>query len=315
MKSYLVEILLFLELMAAFGGLFWWIRKESIIHNVVHHAYETLEQAAAKRVSDNRQGMLLLNRPKGRLYRLEQQLLYSGLAGKLPFLTPEIYIVANLLAITVLYVLFTFLCNSWWIGLAAILIFEVSVYLLQNLLILRNYNAVDEGLLKFLDFLGNYSITSGEVTAILSQISGYLEEPLKTVLEECYYEAQTSGDTSIALLGMAEKIQHPKFKELVRNLEISMRYSADFTILVSQSRRSVREHMRMRQERKALAGEAWVNILILGAMTVVILKTVEVLIGVPIEEILLETWVGRGCMLGIGVILFLFYRQIRKMDS
>ena len=309
------KILLFTELAVAFGLLFWWIRKESIIHNVVRQAYETLEQAAAKRVSDNRKGMLLLNRPKGFLYKLEQQLLYSGLNRKFPVLTPEIYITVNLLVVVGIYFLFTLAGSAFWVGLAAILIFEISVYLLQNLLIIRNYNAVDEELLKFLDFLGNYSITSGEVTAILNQISGYLGEPLKTVLEECYYEAQTSGDTSIALLSMAEKVQHPKFKELVRNLEISMRYSADFTILVSQSRKSVREHMRMRQERKALASEAWVNILILGAMTVVILKSVEALIGIPLEEILLQSWVGRGCMLGIGVILFLFYRQIRKIDK
>ena len=134
------------------------------------------------------------------------------------------------------------------------------------------------------------------------------------MLEECYYEAQTTGDTSLALLSMAEKIQHPKFKELVRNLEISMRYSADFTILVNQSRKSIREHMRMRQEQKALAGEAWINILILGVMTVVILKSVEILIGVPIEEILLETWPGRGCLGGILFILFLFYQKIRKLN-
>lgn len=304
-----------LELLAAFGLLFWWIRKESIIHNVMHQAYETLEQAAAKRVGDNRRSMLLLKRPKGFLHHLEQMLLYSGLTRKFRFLTPEIYIAGNLFIAALIYFLFTIAGCAWWMSLGAILVFEVSVYLLQNLLVLRNYNAVDENLLKFLDFLGNYSITSGEVTAILSQISGYLEEPLKSVLEECYYEAQTSGDTSIALLSMAEKIQHPKFKELVRNLEISMRYSADFTILVNQSRKSIREHMRMRQERKALANEAWVNILILGVMTLVILKSVEALIGVPIEEMLLQTWVGRGCLAGIVVILFLFYKQVRKIDK
>ena len=309
------KILLFAELAGAFGLLFWWIRRESIIHNVMRLAYENLEQAAKRRVQDNRQGMYLLNRPKGILQRLERQLLYSGLSTKLPGLTPEVYITGNLLIAVCIYFLFSLAGGAWWLGLAAILIFEVSVILLQNQLILRNYNAVDENLLKFLDFLGNYSITSGEVTVIISQISGYMDEPLKTVLEECYYEAQTSGDVSMALLSMAEKIQHPKFKELVRNLEISMRYSADFTILVSQSRKSVREHIRMRQERKALTSEAWVNILILGIMTVVILKAVEALIGVPLEEILLQSWVGRGCLAGIVVILLLFYGQIRKMDK
>lgn len=309
------KIFLWVELAGAFGVLFWWIRRESIIHNVMQLAYENLEQAAKRRVQDNRQGMRLLDKPKGILYRLEQQLLYSGLTRRFSGLTPEIYITGNLFLAVVIYFLCCLTSGLWWPGMAAILFFEVSVYLLQNLLILRNYNAVDENLLKFLDFLGNYSITSGEVTIIISQISDYMDEPLKTVLEECYYEAQTSGDVSMALLSMAEKIQHPKFKELVRNLEISMRYSADFTILVSQSRKSVREHIRMRQERKALASEAWVNILILGVMTIVILKAVEVLIGVPVEEMLLQSWVGRGCLAGIVIILLLFYGQIRKMDK
>lgn len=309
------KILLLLELTGAFGLLFWWIRRESIIHNVMRLAYKSLEQAAGRRVQDNKRGMYLLNKPKGFLYQLEQQLLYSGLTRQIPALTPEIYITGNLFIAAFIYFLFSLAGGAWWLGVAAILIYEVSVYLLQNLLILRNYNAVDENLLRFLDFLGNYSITSGEVTIILNQISGYMDEPLKTVLEECYYEAQTTGDVSVALLSMSEKIQHPKFKELVRNLEISMRYSADFTILVSQSRKSVREHIRMRQERKALAHEAWINILILGVMTIVILKSVEALIGLPLEEILLQSWAGRGCLTGIVIILLLFYGQIRKMDK
>ena len=301
------KVVLFIELLSGFLLLFWWIRRDSIIHNLTYHAYENMEQAARKRAEDRRSTLLLKNTRKGILFHLEQQLLYSGLTDKIPFLTPELWITGNLILMALCYTIGTILSNNWWLGFLIILIFEVSVYLLQNLLVLRNYNAVDRELLKFLDFLGNYSITSGEVTIILKQISGYLEEPLKSVLEECYYEAQTTGDTGMALLSMAEKVQHPKFKELVRNMEISMRYSADFTILVSQSRKSIREHMRMRQEQKALASEAWVNILILGAMTVIILKTVEVLIGVPIQDILLKTWVGRGCLMSILVILFLFY--------
>ena len=310
-----IEIILFFELMTSFGLLFWWIRRESIIHNVMFRAFENLEQAAQRRLEDKRRVIMLMKKRKGLLYYLEQQLLYSGLTSKMPFLTPEVYITGNLIVVALLYAMGTIIGSNWWSGILIVLIFEVSIYLVQNLLVLQNYNAVDRELLKFLDFLGNYSITSGEVTIILKQISGYLEEPLRSVLEECYYEAQTTGDTGMALLSMAEKIQHPKFKELVRNMEISMRYSADFTILVSQSRKSIREHMRMRQEQKALTSEAWVNILILGAMTIVILKTVEILIGVPIQDILLKTWVGRGCMAGIMVILLLFYKKIRKIDK
>ena len=230
-------------------------------------------------------------------------------------MTPELWILGNLAAGMAVYFLALLLGIVWQEALLAAGGLWLLVYVAVNQCMCRNYNATDENLLKFLDFLGNYSITSGEITAVLGQVSPYVGEPLRGVLDACYYEAQTSGDTGIALLAMAEKIQHPKFRELVRNLEISLRYSADLTVLVSQSRRSLREYTRMRQERKSLVREAWVNILILGAMTLVILKALEALVGIPLSEIMLHTLPGIGCLAVIGVILLLFYRQVRMLDQ
>ena len=246
--------------------------------------------------------------------KLDEMLLYSGLSVKVPFLTSDNWILLQLLFASGVVLITGLLGISFWVGGLVMVLLILLQYIGVSALLAANYKAVDENLLKFLDFLGNYSITSGEITSILYQISGYLDEPLRSVLEECYFEAQTFGDTNAALLGMVQKIQHPKFGEVIRNIEVTMRYSADFTILVSQSRRSVREHMRMRQERKSLAKEAWINMMILGAMTLVIFMTVENLVDVSMETVLFGTWVGRGCLMGIGLILLLFYRQVRKID-
>jgi len=296
MNGYMAKGILMVELMIAFVGVFWWIREKSMVHNVVARAYRALK------------------RQKTLLARLDGILLYSGLHRRFPVLTPEIWILLELAGLCIL----CFVAAVWklgvWVSILLIFAYAGVQYLILSFLMTREYNATDENLLKFLDFLGNYSITSGEVTSVLYQISGYLDEPLRSVLEECYYEARTLGDTGMALFSMAGKIQHPKFGEVIRNIEVTMRYSADFTILVSQSRRAVREHMRMRQERKSLAKEAGVNMLILGAMTIVIFKTVETLVNISIREVLLYSWAGRGCLLGIGMILFLFYRQVRGID-
>lgn len=245
---------------------------------------------------------------------MELRLLYSGISRRFPFLTPELWILGNLAAGMAVYFLALLLGAAWQRALLAAGGMWLLISVTVNQCMSRNYNATDENLMKFLDFLGNYSITSGEITAVLGQVSPYVEEPLRGVLDACYYEAQTSGDTSIALLAMAEKIQHPKFQELVRNLEVSLRYSADLTVLVSQSRRSLREYTRMRQERKSLVREAWVNIVILGAMILVILKALEALVGIPLSEIMLHSLPGIGALTVIGVILLLFYRQVRMLD-
>ena len=291
-----VKILLALELMAAFTGLFWWVRKTSLIRNAFLRAQRTL----AKETTLTR--------------KVDTMLLYSGLNRRFPILTTENWILLQLVFAGVVVLVIGICGIAFWKGGLVIALFLAAQYVVVSILMAENYKRVDDDLLKFLDFLGNYSITSGEVTSIMYQISGYLSEPLRGVLEECHYEAGTFGDTSAALLSMTSKVQHPKFAEVVRNIEVTMRYSADFTILVNQSRRSVREYMRMRQERKSLAKEAWVNMMILGAMTVVIFMTVENLVGVSVEEVLLHTWFGRGCIAGIGVILLLFYGQVRKID-
>lgn len=310
-----IKILLLAELAAGFAALFLWIRRESILGQLWRMAYGSLEAAAAKRVQDNRRSLQLLRGKRTFWQRMEQRLLYSGVTRRFPFLTPELWILGNLMGGAAAYFLALLLGAAWHRALLAAGGIWLLVHAVLNQRMSRNYNNTDENLMKFLDFLGNYSITSGEITAVLGQVSPYVGEPLRGVLDACYYEAQTSGDTSVALLSMAEKLQHPKFRELVRNLEVSLRYSADLKVLVSQSRRSLREYARMRQERKALIREAWINILILGAMTVVILKAMESLVGIPLSEIMFHTLPGIGCLTVIGVILLLFYRQVRLLNQ
>ena len=308
------KIVLGICLYAAFFMLFVWLGSESMIRRLMHRTFESMDAAARQRVHENRQLLTVLQERKGFLYRVEQRLVYSGLTSKYHFLTPELWILGNLVLSAAGYFIVLICSGSFLAALSVLVGMQVLRSGLESALMARNYRAVNENLMKFLDFLGNYSITVGEVTGILNQISKYLDEPLHSVLDECYYEAQTSGDVSLALLSMAEKIEHPRFKELVRNMEISLRYSADFTTLVSSSRRAVREHMRTRQERKSLVNEALVNMLILLGMSVVILVIVEQLIKTSMKQILFETLPGRISLAVIVTIFVLLYRQIRKLD-
>ena len=308
------KIVLGICLFAAFFMLFVWLGSESLIRRLMHRTFESMDAAARQRVHENRKLLAVLQERRGFLHRVEQRLVYSGLTSKYHFLTPELWILGNLVLCAAGYFIVLILSRSFLAALAVLVGIQVLRSALESVLMARNYRAVNDNLMKFLDFLGNYSITAGEVTGILNQISKYLDEPLHSVLDACYYEAQTSGDVSLALLSMAEKIEHPRVKELVRNMEIGLRYSADFTTLVSSSRRAVQEHMRTRQERKSLVNEALVNMMILLGMSVVILLTVGQLIETSMQQILFETLPGRICLTVIIVIFVLLYRQIRQLD-
>ncbi len=177
----------------------------------------------------------------------------------------------------------------------------------------RNHRVLQGELTKFLDFLGNYSVTSGDTAGVFRQIARYMEYPLGALLELCSAEAQTTGDMSMALLAMAERVEHPKVKELLRNIEISMRYSADFSVLVQSSRSSIRAYEHTRTQRQGLMREAVINMMILLAMAAVVLLAVDGLIEVSVWTLLFHTWPGYMALIMMGVILLLFLRQLRRV--
>lgn len=270
-----------------------------------------MEGAARQRSLADRQNLLAIYRGFSLLSKLEHELHYSGLRIRFPFFTVEMWIVVNVLLGVFLFSMSMLFSKNVIVSGCAVLSAAMIEYVVLRICKAHTMRTVNDNLLKFLDFLGNYSITAGEVTGIFNQISKYMEEPLQSVLEECFYEAQTTGDAGMALLSMAEKVEHIKFKELVRNMEISIRYCADFTALVSSSRKSMREYLRIVEERKGMLREAMINMVLLLGMSVMVLITVDKLIAVSIWEILFDTMVGRA---GLGVIILVFLLFARKVS-
>ncbi len=285
-----------------------------ILRQLMKQTRDTMDEAARQRMLQNRKILQTMQDGHSLWMRLEQELQYSGLKRSFPFLTAENWFVGNVVFLAMVFLVLLVLTPRWWMPLCAVGIVLGVESLLFMLAKARAMQSVDQNLLKFLDFLGNYSITAGEVTGVFNQISRYVEEPLKSALDQCYYEAQTTGDAGLALLSMAEKIEHPKFKELVRNMEISIRYCADFTALVNSSRRSVREYLRTGGERKSMLREASVNMFLLLGLSCVILLTVDGLIEVSMWQVLFFTMPGRIALGVLGVIFLLFAGQIYRIN-
>ena len=59
-------------------------------------------------------------------------------------------------------------------------------YLFLSTLRAEELRVTNENLLKCLNFLGNYSLTAGEITMVLGQVSRYVEEPLKGALRNAH---------------------------------------------------------------------------------------------------------------------------------
>lgn len=314
MKEYFSHGIIYILLFLGFYLLFGQIRWLEMLGRMLQRTRKGMDEAARKRMLENRKNLLTLRQESSHWYRLEQELNYSGLKRRLPFLTAENWLVGNLVIFAGVFLL---LCSigGLRVGLTGCLLLAGAELLILRVGKTMEEGAVSENLLKLLNFLGNYSITAGEVTSVFQQVSKYVDEPIKSALNECCYEAQTTGDAGMALLVMAEKIEHPKFKELAFNMEISIRYCADFKALVAGSRRSVREYLRMCQEKKGILRDALINMLMLLAMSVFALLTVDRLIEASIWEILFTTIPGYTALAVTAIILGLLIRQLFRLNQ
>ncbi|MCM1056593.1 MAG: hypothetical protein NC517_03175 [Firmicutes bacterium] len=232
-----------------------------------------MNAASRQRSLADRQKLLSMQEKHSRWYSLEQRLQYCGIKNRFPGITAEWWLLSHIGAAALL---FTAASALGGIGWAAVTLMGCAAAERLFLWRLRKMNLrrTEDNLTKLLDFLGNYSITSGEITGIFGQISRYMEEPVKSALDVCCYEAATTGDVGMALLAMAERIEHPKFKELARNMEVSVRYCADFSVLVNSSRRSLREYLKVAQERRGMLREGAINLALLAGMSVIVLLIV-----------------------------------------
>ena len=79
-----------------------------------------------------------------------------------------------------------------------------------------------------------------------------------------------TGDRNQAIRNMEKRIEHEKFKELIRNLEICSRYEANYGEVIKDSRGLLREYLATVKERKAILNNARVEIaMILGCCGIV----------------------------------------------
>lgn len=298
--------LIFMGFLLLFGRIRW---VETAKH-LLSRTKEGMDQSARLRALENRHKLQELQRKNTWICRVEEFLCYCGVRRRIPGCTAEKWIAGNLLAMAGIFCLLQGIGGKFGIAVGGTVLCGAAEYLILNTMRAGELRAVNENLLKCLNFLGNYSLTAGEITMVLGLVSRYVEEPLKGALEECAYEAQTTGDSSLALLSMAERIEHPKVKELARNLEVSIRYMADLTTLVDSSRRSAREYLRMEEERKGMLREAGINMGLLMAMSLFALLTVDRLIDVSVWQILSSTLPGHLALGIYGLIVFLFLRKL-----
>ena len=176
----------------------------------------------------------------------------------------------------------------------------------------RNFKTIDKSLLEFLNQLGNFSAIQGEITNVLHQTAQYTPPILAEALEGCYIEAQTTGNVSVALMGLADQFEHEKFKEIIINLEVCSRYTANLKVIVDSLRRNLMDAKRASQERRAIADSAIIEMVILSVMLLIVLLVVDTMVKASIWDILFHSLVGYIALGVAGICYLIFGLAIMK---
>lgn len=311
-----LKILLFFCLAISITGFFYQIAKTRFLQVKLREAYDALDEAAVERARREKRSLIFhdTDRKKKILEKFlempSRDFTYSGLGRKIRGLTVEIWILSVLVSAAALYFFIFAVTRNATVSLISAGIYIFIPFLIEKVMMYRNYKVVDNNLLHFLNQLGNFSLSRGEITSVLLQISKYMPEPLSNALEECYYDAQTSGDTSSALYALADKIEHEKFKEVINNIEVCINYTSNFKVVVDNCRKSIMDEQRAKRERKAMAEESILNMFILSILCVVTLILANGLTDTSIWNILFGTPIGHGALLIIAACYIVFIWKI-----
>ena len=302
----------FILLLAGFYGLMDGLRTTENIKKTAGLLSRRLDEKGRENALRKREAIRMRADRDGLWSRIDKALVYSGIVRALPGLTTERLIALMSTACALIFIS-AGIAKGVFVGAISTAVFLFSVYAIIKLLEIRNLRKTGEDLPRLLDLLGSYAASGSVYSNIFGQISIYMNEPLRTVFDECGAEGRMSGDISLALLTMADKIEHPQFKQLIRNMEITSRYSEDIAGLVSDTRRSLRDYLKESSDRKAMLRESAINMVLLMVMSYVVIAISASLAETHVSTIVLGSIPGRVTLGVLGTVLMMFFAQAASL--
>lgn len=302
----------FTLLLAGFYGLMEGFRTTENIKKTAGLVSRRFDEKGRENALRKREAIRMRADRDGIWTRIDRALVYSCIARFFPGITTEKFVALIIAGCSFIFIS-AGIAGGVAAGAVCSSVFLFSVYVFIKLLGIRNLRKTGEDLPRLLDLLGSYAASGAVYSNIFGQISIYMNEPLRTVFDECGAEGRLSGDISLALLTMADKIEHPQFKQLIRNMEITSRHSEDIAGLVCDTRRSLRDYLKESSERKAMLRESSINMMLLLIMSYVVIAISARLSETQVSTVVFASIPGRITLGVLGAVLMMFFVQAASL--
>lgn len=304
---FLLRVGLFLSLVLTTFLLLKYLKEHKVLTSVADSVYERAKAQETERQAEQQ----LLNLLEGRqektnfLYKLDLLVLQSNIKKFIPFANTEILLVMTIILAATVYGSVMYITKSWIFGMFGFVSIGFICYMVLYFMALSNYRKTEESLMTFINLLENYSSMEDELIAIFSRIQTFLTEPIKSAVEQCCIEAEMTGDKGRAIRNLEKRIEHEKFKELVRNLEICSRYEANYGEVIKDSRSLLREYLAAAKERKAILNNARIEIAMIIGCSGIVFWMMNDFTQAGIMSVLLGSMVG-NIILAYCILMLLY---------
>lgn len=207
----------------------------------------------------------------GFLDKLDILIERSGLRKVIPFATSEIFIFFMLLvSILGYFVSKAFIYDFWIINLGISILILIGFYLFLYITSGKTYEKIDNILLLYINNLENFSGSINDIITLFERVIPYTKEPLKQYTEDFVNEAK-SGNIKLAFRNFEKKIENRRFKNIIKNLEISSRHEANYEEVLKEARKTLKGYFGAKEDNKSTAKNGRVEIIMILFMGFIVM--------------------------------------------
>ncbi|MFQ9249267.1 MAG: hypothetical protein ACLR3R_18620 [Clostridium paraputrificum] len=302
--KYLIMFLLLITVVA----FVYYLLKAIEENKAISKSVQKIFKASSESVSKRKQIEIKYQQEDGNkeknnfLYDLDLMLERSEIKKYIPFLNTEIYIILTIIIGLLAFILIQSVLNHWIFGFLGTMVVGLISYSILYFFSGINYERIEDEITTFVNMLENYSVMYDDILTIMKKSYVHLNNPLREYIEEFCDETESSGDIERAFSNLETKLENPRFKKLIRNINICSKHEANYKEIIKDERRSLRRYQRERNSRKATVSTGRIEIGIIIGCGIVIVGMFTSFVP-NLYSILLTTGVGNLLLLYMIIVL------------
>lgn len=253
------------------------------------------------------------------LSKLDILLNHSGIKKYIPALNTNLLLIIVLFVFIISLAITLYMTSSILRGLIISSLIIVIMFLLLLIMNIINFARTEKEIITFINLLQNYSRVTSDIVNILGQMYPYLNEPLRSITEDCYLECIKTGNVQRSLDNLVKKINHKKLSSIIKNIAICAKYEANYETVINESRNVIQDYLSGKKQRKEMIRNAAVEIGIITGTGAILVGLLNNYMEVEIFKVLFSTLIGNALLLYFTIIaviiVWVFFKENYKDDN